>query len=38
MRVGSAGRRNDSAHRIAHDVEHRLLHAVPHLTAVVVHT
>jgi cation diffusion facilitator family transporter len=26
------------AHRIAHDVEHRLVHAVPRLTAAVVHT
>jgi cation diffusion facilitator family transporter len=26
------------AHALAHDVEHRLLHAVPRLTAVVVHT
>jgi cation diffusion facilitator family transporter len=26
------------AHRIAHDVEHRLVHAVPRLAAAVVHT
>ena len=28
----------DQAHRIAHDVEHHLLHSVPRLTAAVVHT
>jgi cation diffusion facilitator family transporter len=28
----------EQAHRIAHDVEHKLLHAVPRLTAVAVHT
>jgi cation diffusion facilitator family transporter len=28
----------EAAHRIAHDVEHRLVHAVPRLTAAVVHT
>lgn len=28
----------DQAHRIAHNAEHRLLHAVPRLTAVTVHT
>ena len=28
----------EQAHRIAHDVEHRLVHAVPRLTAAVVHT
>ncbi|MTD59611.1 cation diffusion facilitator family transporter [Amycolatopsis pithecellobii] len=33
-----AGLTVDEAHRIAHDVEHRLMHAVPRLTAAVVHT
>jgi cation diffusion facilitator family transporter len=28
----------EQAHRIAHDVEHRLVHAVPRLAAAVVHT
>jgi cation diffusion facilitator family transporter len=28
----------DRAHRIAHDVEHALLHEVPRLTAAIVHT
>jgi cation diffusion facilitator family transporter len=28
----------EEAHRIAHDVEHRLVHAVPRLTSAVVHT
>jgi len=28
----------DQAHRIAHDVEHRLVHAVPRLVEVTVHT
>ena len=28
----------EQAHRIAHDVEHRLVHGVPRLTAAVVHT
>jgi cation diffusion facilitator family transporter len=28
----------DEAHRIAHEVEHQLVHAVPRLTAAVVHT
>ncbi len=28
----------DQAHRIAHEVEHSLIHGVPRLTAVVVHT
>jgi len=28
----------EEAHRIAHDVEHRLLHEVPRLAAAVVHT
>ena len=27
-----------AAHALAHDVEHRLLHAIPRLSAVVVHT
>lgn len=33
-----ADRTVESAHRTAHDVEHRLLHTVPRLTAAVVHT
>jgi cation diffusion facilitator family transporter len=28
----------EDAHRIAHDVEHRLVHAVPRLSSAVVHT
>jgi cation diffusion facilitator family transporter len=32
-----AGLTVDQAHRIAHDVEHRLVHAVPRLTAATVH-
>ncbi|SDH83828.1 cation diffusion facilitator family transporter [Actinokineospora alba] len=28
----------EAAHRIAHDVEHRLVHAVPRLSAATVHT
>jgi cation diffusion facilitator family transporter len=28
----------EQAHNIAHDVEHQLLHAVPRLTAAIVHT
>jgi cation diffusion facilitator family transporter len=33
-----AGLTVEQAHRIAHDVEHRLVHAVPRLTAATVHT
>ena len=33
-----AGLTVEQAHRIAHDVEHRLVHAVPRLAAAVVHT
>lgn len=28
----------EQAHRLAHEVEHRLLHAIPRLTAAVIHT
>ena len=33
-----AGLTVEQAHRIAHDVEHRLVHAVPRLAAATVHT